>query len=968
MHPIDPELLAGFVDEAKSYLPQIAAGIEAARRQAAARPGQVLAGHGSLGEAHRLAHSIKGAASMVGLPALGEMAGRLEERLETLENGESEVTGELAAALLAAVSEIATYLDGVSTAPSAVAPGPALSLAEVSPELAESFLDEAQDHLAAVADALAALRREPAAAHRAGGPLAEIRRSVHTLKGTSALVGATGVSRLAHRMEDLLDLLVDGEETIAAGDLDLLYATADALADLVVGGSETQAGTAELYARYRDRLGEGPAELPFLGERPDDAGAPGDGVGLAALGAGEPVQIAPGGRAPLRMTPIRVPPIRVSWDRLEELVRLVSELVVNRSTFEQYFGNLSREVGELDLSVARLRRIAGRLETGYEAAALGGRKPFLGGGRVWRGGQPLGAAAGALAWPAGGANGGAVAAGFANGADFDELELDRYTELHLITRELTETGSDIAALGGELSGTIVDFDGYLARLSRLTSEVQDGLLRLRMVPLGTLAARLERAVRVTAQAQGKTAELVLEGAGVELDKAVLEEIADPLLHLMRNAVDHGIEPPALRRAAGKPDRGRVRLSATHEGTQVVLTVEDDGAGLDAEAIREVAMTREYLGAEDVARLADDELAEMLFLPGFSTAGRVSEVSGRGVGLDVVKTTVERMKGSVALASRPGEGTTVSIRLPVSLAILKVLMVEAGGRRYAVPLAVVTQILRAGRRDLESVGQESVLRAGDEVLPVVHLAEALGWPEAAGWQDGAGDDGGALLPVLVIRLGGRKYALVVDSLLEAREVVVKGLGPHLKRVPGLTGATLMGDGSVVLILAPAELVERKARGAVRARPAALQPRWRGARALEVMIVDDSLSVRRVLSGLLRGAGFHPTTARDGLEALELLQHASQPPDVILLDIEMPRMDGYELVATLKGQPALAGIPVVMLTSRAGDKHRQRAFDLGVADYVVKPFQDEGLLATVRRLGAASRRGQLAVPAALGAAGA
>ncbi len=919
MHEIDPELLAGFVEEAKSYLPAITAGIEAAR-------GAPASGK-SVAEAHRLAHSIKGAASMVGLPALGGMAGRLEAQLEALGSGALAPGRELEAALLAAVAEIESYLDGVVSerrpAPE-LAPGPALglSLAEVSPELAESFLDEAQDHLSVVATALAALAAAPALRP----PLAEIRRSVHTLKGTAALVGFGAVSRLAHRMEDLLDLLVEADTPVSPADLGLLYATADELSDLVAtGGDLESAATGGIYRRYRERLGDEATERP-LPEPPSyrELSEETRSNGTAAPAA--------------RTAPLRVAPLRVPWDRLEELVRLVSELVVNRSTFEQHFGTLTREVGELDLSVARLRRISGRLETGYEAAALGGGKPWGGGFRA------LGAAAGGARYDAAhqGTNGKGT-------TGFDELELDRYTELHLITRELGETGSDIAALSGELTGTIGDFDGYLARLSRLTSEVQDGLLRLRMVPLGTLAARLERAVRVTAQQQGKSAELLIEGSHVELDKTVLEEIADPLLHLMRNAVDHGLEPPALRRAAGKPERGRLRLAATHEGTEVVLTVEDDGAGLDTDSIREAAVAQGYVGPQEAAGLGPDEVSELLFLPGFSTAGEVSEVSGRGVGLDVVKTTVERMKGSVALQSTPGAGTRVSIRLPVSLAILKVLMVAAGGRRYAVPLAVVTQILRADRRDLESVGQEPVLRAGDEVLPVIHLAEALGGTDAPAVA--AGD---VHLPVLVVRLGGRKYALVVETLLEAREVVVKGLGPHLKRVPGLTGATLMGDGSVVLILAPAELVERKARDAVRvaarSRAAALQPRRRGARALEVMIVDDSLSVRRVLSALLRGAGIRPTTARDGVEALEILQHASQPPDVLLLDIEMPRMDGYELVATLKGQPALAGIPVVMLTSRAGDKHRQRAFELGVADYVVKPFQDEALLAILRRLGA------------------
>jgi chemosensory pili system protein ChpA (sensor histidine kinase/response regulator) len=598
--------------------------------------------------------------------------------------------------------------------------------------------------------------------------------------------------------------------------------------------------------------------------------------------------------------------------RLEELVRLVSELVVHRGTFEQYYGDLAREVGELDLSVDRLRRLAGRLEAEYEVAALSGGVSL-----------PPGREA------------------------FDPLELDRYTEFHLLSRELAETGSDISTLGGELAGTAGDFDSYLSRLSRLTSEVQDKLMRLRMVPLGSLGSRLHRAVRMTAAREAKLADLTLEGGAVELDKTVLEEMADPLIHLLRNAVDHGIEPPALRRAWGKPERGTVSIRASHEGTQVVIRVSDDGAGIEPEVVRRAAVEGGLLSEAEAADRPAGDLYSLLFLPGFSTAGRVSEVSGRGIGLDVVKSTVEGMKGSVSLVSTPGAGTSVTVRLPMTLAILRVLVVEAASQTFAVPLAAVAQILRLSQQEIERVGQDPVVRVAGQVVPLIRLAQALALPEVVG-------EAPERVPVLVLSLGDRRQGLAVDRLVEAREVVVKPLGPHLRRVRGVTGATLMGDGSVVLIVDPAELANGT--GASQARPAAL-PRAHPRSAtlpLELLIVDDSLSVRRVLANLARGAGWTPVLARDGLEALEILQRSARTPDAILLDIEMPRMDGYELAATLKAQDAFRHIPIVVVTSRAGDKHRERALALGVDDYLVKPYQDETLIATVRRLTRAGRR--------------
>jgi chemosensory pili system protein ChpA (sensor histidine kinase/response regulator) len=388
----------------------------------------------------------------------------------------------------------------------------------------------------------------------------------------------------------------------------------------------------------------------------------------------------------------------------------------------------------------------------------------------------------------------------------------------------------------------------------------------------------------------------------------------------------------------------VHLAAAHEGTQVVLRVADDGAGVQPEQVRAAAVAGGYLSEEEAGGLADGELFPLLFAPGFSTAGAVSEVSGRGVGLDVVKATVARLEGTVAIESEPGRGTTVTVRLPVTLAITRVLMVEAAGRTYALPLGVVSQLVRLDRGEIERLGREPVVRLDGRVYPLVHLAHALGLADAA-------EEPPARVPVLTVDLGARRLALAVDRLIEAREVVVKPLGTLLRRVRGVSGATLTGDGAVVLILAPGEL-GAEAEAAEPSLPARLGRRL-ARRALDVLIVDDSLSVRRVLANLVRGAGWNPIAARDGVEALEILQRSPKLPDAILLDIEMPRMDGYELAATLQAQPELAAIPIIFITSRAGDKHRARAFELGASEYLVKPYPDAVLIDAVRRLAARPR---------------
>ncbi len=956
---ISREVLSGFVDEAKSYLPDIRDGI--------AIFGDKPTDSESLEAARRYIHTIKGAASMVGLVGLSHMAYYIEEVLDDLASRKLNFNNNSEAFLEQSLSQLELYLDnalsgtlneqlmvidvvrsyrrlrglpvdGDATAVSQVLSDipesdasidesllestfemsePIVVDEDFAAELLEAFSLEAEDHLSNISRQLTVLEKEPSHAEA----LREVRRRVHTLKGAAGTVGINRITDLTHRMEDLLDLVHEGKVELTVELIHLFFSTHDVLEDLVVG--EADSGIlSDLYTQYAAMLVDlqGAEQFAFtatsLGQEPII-----DLAGMREMGE----TAVEGETAVDEATAVSHAPeevVRVSLDRLDDLIRLASELVITRSTFEQRMGDLMRLAEELQPSISRMRRIATQLETQHEITSLS-RNP-LSAGALQSNGNPLSYRSGTLT------------------QDFDELEFDRYTAFHLLSRELSEATSDIKLVGNELGQLIGDFDTVFNRQGRLTSELQDKVMRTRMVPLATLASRFHRAVRVVTRTQSKLVDLVLDGEKIELDKQVLEEIADPLLHVLRNAVDHGIEPPALRQVMGKSERAEIKLRAYHEGNQVVIQIQDDGTGLEPNILRAKAISGGFITEAEAVELTDDDLYAFIFVPGFSTAEEINEMSGRGVGLDILRSNVHRLKGRVNVASTPGKGTTFTIRLPMTLAVTRALMVKANHETFAIPLGAVTQISRLERQDIERIGQDSVVRIGGTTFPALHLGEVLNLKRSA-------DQSARRLPVLILNADAKRIALIVDEVVEGREIVVKPLGNHLRHVHGVTGATLMGDGRAVLILNPTEIVTRKAEAAPAwgAGLAQAQMRQRN-EALSILVVDDSVSVRRVVSNLMKGAGWQPTTAKDGLEALETIQSSPQLPDAILLDIEMPRMDGYELATTLQAHRVYKQIPIIMLTSRAGEKHRQKALSAGVDAFLVKPYTDSVLLNTIRHL--------------------
>jgi chemosensory pili system protein ChpA (sensor histidine kinase/response regulator) len=561
--------------------------------------------------------------------------------------------------------------------------------------------------------------------------------------------------------------------------------------------------------------------------------------------------------------------------------------------------------------------------------------------------------------------------------DFDPLEMDRFTRFQELTRFMAESVNDVATLQRSLQRTLQSTEDELAAQARLTRELQDDLLRTRMVEFESTADRLYRTVRQAAKETAKQVRLDIVGGAIEIDRGVLERMIGPFEHLLRNSVAHGIEPAEQRLAAGKPADGRIAIQVAQAGNEVAIEFGDDGGGLDLARIRQRGIERGLLDPQRDA--SDGELAQLIFAPGFSTAETVTELAGRGVGMDVVRAEVAAMGGRIETASTPGQGTRFRLLLPLTTAVTQVVMLRCGELSVAVPSTLIEQVKRVPSADVEAAYASGSYDVAGEALPFFWLAALL----QAGTR-GAADQRSQT--VVVIRSAAQRVALHVDEVLGNQEVVVKNVGPQLARLPGLAGVTLLPSGAAALIYNPvalAALYADSARELMRqvnaaavsaaaaASPGALAGAMRGTaaaapqRAPLVLVVDDSLTVRRVTQRLLVREGYRVVLAKDGMDALERL--AEERPVVLLSDIEMPRMDGFDLLRNVRADAKLAGLPVVMITSRIAQKHRDYAMELGVDHYLGKPYSEDELLMLVARYAmAAANAAAASTVAALGPA--
>jgi chemosensory pili system protein ChpA (sensor histidine kinase/response regulator) len=519
----------------------------------------------------------------------------------------------------------------------------------------------------------------------------------------------------------------------------------------------------------------------------------------------------------------------------------------------------------------------------------------------------------------------------ADSSEFDPLEFDRYTRLQELTRLMAESVDDVSTAQENLLAGLGEADEALVHQGRMARSLQQELMHIRMVPLNSQAERLHRIVRQSGAELGRQARLSIEGGQTEVDRTILDKVMAPLEHLLRNAVAHGIEAADARRSAGKPEEGRIRLAASQEGHEFVLVIEDDGAGVDLDKVRRRGEALGWLKPDE--SVSRERLESLLFMPGFSTAEQVTQVAGRGVGLDVVRSEIAGIGGRVRLDTEAGRGTRFTIRLPITLALTQVVLAVAGNRPYALPANTVVLVKEVKADEWETIAAAGQVELEGLVFPLRSLAELTG-------QDAAPLEG-KFRSVLLLRSGSERLALRVDRLAGNLEAVVKPIGPQLSRIVGIAGVTLLGDGRVALILDPFVLMERVPKlgvETVKAEMAAQPPL--------ILIVDDSLTVRKITGKLLHRAGYRIATAKDGTEALEALQ--DERPAVMLLDIEMPRMDGFEVARHVRADAKTQGLPIIMITSRSAEKHRQHALDLGVNAYMGKPYKDEELLAEIGRL--------------------
>ncbi|QBX43919.1 response regulator [Pseudomonas fluorescens] len=846
-------------------------------------------------------HTLKGGARMAEVDAIGDLAHELESLYEGLVDRRysySELLGRLLhkshdrlaqlleqlqnhQALTPAqdlIEAIRQFRQGQSGSAEAAQPTAVPDSAAHDPELLEIFLEEGFDIIESSGAALLRWQAEPGNRQE----VETLLRDLHTLKGGARMVEIGPIGDLAHELEYLYESLATG----------VLQPSAELFA---------------LVQRGHDRLAQ-----MLDGVRAGQPCPPADRLINAIQNFSHP---ATPDTPPLLPIPAKTEPavpaadagadmVKVSAELLDELVNLAGETSIFRGRIEQQVSDAQTALNEMETTIERMRDQLRRLDTETQGRILSRQQ---------------------------------VDAERLGYEEFDPLEMDRHSQLQQLSRALFESASDLLDLKETLERRNHDAENLLQQQGRINTELQEGLMRTRMVPFERMLPRLKRIVRQVAEELNKDVAFIIGNAEGEMDRNVLERMAAPLEHMLRNAVDHGLESAEVRLAAGKPAQGTITLDLTREGGDIVFDIRDDGAGVPLDAVRRKAIKRGLLAPD--AEISDRDVLQFILQPGFSTAEKITQISGRGVGMDVVHEEVRQLGGTMSIDSVPGQGVHFRIRLPFTVSVNRALMVQCGEDQYAIPLNTIEGIVRVLPNDLEAhyrndppsyhyAGQRYELCYLGELLKTAPRPKLLGQSLP--------------LPVLLVQCNDRHIAVQVDAMAGTREIVVKSLGPQFAAVQGVSGATILGDGRVVLILdllAPIRAMQAR----VAQRPAQTEIDSEPQKPLLVLVVDDSVTVRKVTSRLLERHGMNVLTAKDGVDAMLLLEE--HMPDLMLLDIEMPRMDGFEVATQVRNDERLQHLPIIMITSRTGQKHRDRAMAIGVNDYLGKPYQESVLLESI-----------------------
>ena len=846
-------------------------------------------------------HTLKGGARMAEVEPVGDLAHELENLYEGLVDRRYSHSEALAHLLQQSHERLAQLLEqlqnqkplgdpgelieairefrqGNANAPEAAEAARAEDSPGHDPELLEIFLEEGFDIIENSGAALVRWQAEPSNRQE----METLLRDLHTLKGGARMVEIGPIGDLAHELEFLYEGLSAGSLKPTAALFGLLQSSHDRLAQML---DATRAGQPLPPA---DRLIDAIRNF----SHPQVLEAP-----VAAPVAPKAEPLAPQVDAGADM-------VKVSAELLDDLVNLAGETSIFRGRIEQQVNDARVALNEMETTIERMRDQLRRLDTETQGRILSRQQ---------------------------------VDAERSGYEEFDPLEMDRHSQLQQLSRALFESASDLLDLKETLDRRNQDAENLLQQQGRINTELQEGLMRTRMVPFERMLPRLKRIVRQVSSELGKDVEFVVGNAEGEMDRNVLERMAAPLEHMLRNAVDHGLESAEVRIAAGKPAQGRITLDLLREGGDIIFDIRDDGAGVPLDAVRRKAIKRGLLAPD--SDISDRDVLQFILQPGFSTAEKITQISGRGVGMDVVHEEVRQLGGTMSIDSVPGQGVHFRIRLPFTVSVNRALMVQCFDDQYAIPLNTIDGIVRVLPNELEGhyrLDPPTYKYAG-QVYELCYLGELLKTstrPKLLGQS--------LPLPVLLVQCNERHIAVQVDSMAGTREIVVKSLGPQFAAVQGLSGATILGDGRVVLILdllAPIRAMQARVPQQPLRQDAESEPH----KPLLVMVVDDSVTVRKVTSRLLERHGMNVLTAKDGVDAMLLLEE--HMPDLMLLDIEMPRMDGFEVATQVRADERLQHLPIIMITSRTGQKHRDRAMAIGVNDYLGKPYQESVLLESI-----------------------
>jgi len=819
-----------------------------------------------------------------------------------------------------------------------VAPGPGVGpeaglvempAEQIDPEMLSYFVLETNDSLMQLEGLLLGWEKSPA-----DGKIAQsVFRLTHTIKGAANSLGLVRIGKLLHGLEDLLEThVVDRVFPRLTELVEVILGVADTVKALV---REAQTGTIEAANTTRisalvERI-QMMAASPAAPARSDtvEVRTPSmQGLEAARLRKESPASTASpentstsGSEVAMPDSPDRLDQqtIRVDSDRLDLLMNLIGELVISRSRLEKKLSDISRLKEEMLFGRSRLFQSITDFQGKYEYSRPQAEVNRL---ATMDANQKTGPALTGRPRVTGGAENGL--------SGFSELEFDQYDDFNILARTLMEIGTDTGEIFSQLNRFFDAFGEETNQFSKITTRLQDEITRVRMMPLTLLFQRLQRAARDAARKESKEIEFITVDNDTRLDKLILDRLYTPLLHIVRNAVSHGLESVEGRQAAGKSATGQIRLHASCEANQVVIEVVDDGRGLDLAAIRSTAIQRGLLAPDAV--VDDDTLTQFIFYPGFSTAATVTDVSGRGVGLDVVRQEIARLSGSIQVRSSRGESCAFVIHLPLTLAINQAMFITAGGETCALPLNFVERVQEGNVQDITVSGQHELVRTPEGLVPLVRLGRLLDVPVS-----------GASKAVVLARVGNQRVAIGVDRILRKQDIVVKPLGPLLQGHPLFSGATLGGDGQVVLIVDLPRLLETEHTSMVSEEASVgddkATPETAHSVRNTILVVDDSLSVRKVIEKHLHSLQFKVELAVDGLDALEKLRTGRI--QLVLTDLEMPRMHGFELIAEMRRQEIFRRVPIVVVTSRDAEKHRRRATALGANDYIIKPFSREQL---------------------------